>query len=737
MIRDTFARLFAGVTVGLRWLILPAWIAAALASVLYLPTLGSGAPLALEGLVPSDAEALRVGEREGRLFQLPLTADTVVVQRNPDGLSANVQTRALARALAASKNPQTSTGIAFALPISNALGLFPGSRERGTTVLTYLFFAPQASLVNRVDNAKLYTSQIDRPDDALVGITGPAPSRLKQYEEIDSHLELVELATVLLILLVVGLTFRAVGAPLLTLFVAAIAFMVSDGLIPWVGKQLDVSVPAEVEPLVVALTLGVVTDYAVFYLSAYRRRLLEGLGRVEAARAVTARVTPIVATAGLIVVLGTASLLVGELEFFRAFGPALALTAAVSLIVSITLVPALMALIGWRVFWPGVRADQLGQAKPGDFSSPVREAAARFVTSLPVALVLVVVCTSLLLLAATGISHTRLAFRLISGLSSDTEERRAADAAGRGFAPGVLSPTILLLEGGGSRAALVKLEQELAQEEGVAGVIGPREQIPQAPDDLFVKSDGSAARFAVIFDDSPLGSGAIDDFRRLEDRLPELLRAAGLQGATSGLTGQTALASETVEAVVGSSLRVGLVVLAVNFVLLALFLRALIAPLYLLAASVASVAATLGLTTYVFEDLLGHSDLTYYVPFAAGVLLVSLGSDYNVYVVGRIWDELRVRPLREAIAVAVPRASKAISVAGIALAFSFAILAIVPLDGFREFAFMMSVGVLLETFLVRSLLIPSLISAFGRTSTWPGRVQRRPEPDEVAEPVSP
>lgn len=168
--------------------------------------------------------------------------------------------------------------------------------------------------------------------------------------------------------------------------------------------------------------------------------------------------------------------------------------------------------------------------------------------------------------------------------------------------------------------------------------------------------------------------------------------------------------------------------------LAALFLRALIAPLYLLAASVASVAATVGLTTYVFQDLLGHTDLTYYVPFAAGVLLVSLGSDYNVYVVGRIWQELRVRRLRDAIAVAVPRASKAISVAGIALAFSFAALAIVPLDGFREFAFMMAVGILLETFLVRTLLIPALISIFGRTSTWPGRVRPPLEPGEELTP---
>jgi putative drug exporter of the RND superfamily len=735
MTRDVLVRLFARGVVGLRWAIVPAWVAAAAASALFLPSLGSGEPLALGGLVPSDAPAVRVGQRETELFRLPLTADTVVVQRDPGGLSSEAQARALARAVAVSRRAKDPEGIAFALPIANTLGLFPGSRERGTTVLTYLFFGPEASLVDRVREANVYAARINGPDEALIGATGPAPARYQQFLEIDSHLELVEIATVALILLVVGLTFRALAAPLMTLFAAGIAFIVSSGVIPWVGERLGVTVPEEVEPLVVALTLGIVTDYAVFYLSGYRRSLFEGLDRVEASRAATIRVTPIVATAGLIVVAGTAALLVGELEFFRAFGPALALTAAVSLVVSVTLVPALLALMGRWTFWPGVRAKQLSRTSADDFSSPVREAGARFVSSLPVSVVLVVLCSSLLVLAASGISDTKLAFRLITGLPSDTEQRRAAEAAGLGFAPGFLAPTVLLVEGranGDRRAALVKLETDLGKEDGVAAVIGPREQIPQAPDDLFVTADGSAARFAVIFEESPLGSDAIDDFRRLEDRLPELLSGAGLEGSESGLTGQTALASETVEAVVGSSLRVGAVVLAVNFLLLALFLRALVAPLYLLAASVASVAATLGLTTYVFQDLLGHSDLTYYIPFAAGVLLVSLGSDYNVYVVGRIWEELRVRPVREAIAVAIPRASKAISVAGIALALSFAALAIVPLDAFRELAFMMSVGVLLETFLVRTLLIPALISVFGRTSTWPGRIHRPPEPDEVA-----
>ena len=304
--------------------------------------------------------------------------------------------------------------------------------------------------------------------------------------------------------------------------------------------------------------------------------------------------------------------------------------------------------------------------------------------------------------------------------------QEAAVAADQGFAAGVLAPTIVLVEGegvAGREDGLARLEEGIGQVPGVAGVLGPSAQPAEAPRDVLVSEDGNAARIVAILDDPPLDSEAIETSQALDQRLPALLQAADLAGATAAQTGQTAIASDTVQAIVDSAALVGGVVLACNFLLLALFLRALVAPFYLLAASVLSVAATLGLTTYVFQGLLGHSDLTYYVPFAAGVLLVSLGSDYNVFVAGRIWQEADRRPLREAIAVAAPRASRAISVAGIALAASFAMLALVPVDGFREFAFMMSVGVLLETFVVRPVLIPALVVLFGSAGAWPGRLR--------------
>jgi putative drug exporter of the RND superfamily len=715
-------RAFAISIVRLRYLVIAAWIAAAVAATLYLPGLRSGEPLPLGGLVPDDSPAVEAGARSQQLFSVPLTADTAVVERDEAGFSVEEQRAIVERAVDATTQERGGDEILLAFPILNTKELFPGSEEDGTTAVTHLFFSEDASLTRSVELANEYA---DRAAGHYAGVTGPAPARLAQFEEIENALPWVELGTVLAIALVAGLTFRALGAPLLTLTASGLAFLVAAGVIPWTVERLGASIPEEVEPLVVALTLGIVTDYTIFFLSAGRRELAHGVPRLEAAERACLAVAPIVATAGLIVVAGSAALLVGELEFFRAFGPALAITAAVSLLVSLTFVPAALALFGRLVFWPTLRR---GEESDEAVERPtrVRSAIAEFLTSRPMAGLIALVTVAGLLLAASGIRHTELGLRLGSGLPAGSEVQEAAAAADQGFAAGILAPTIVLVEGdgiGGRAVALARFEEELNRAPEVAGTLGPRFVPEEAPGDVLVSEDGNAARIAVIFDEPPLDSKAIAAARELEERLPAALRAAGLPDAQAALTGQTAVASDTVEAIVDSVALVGAVVLALNFLFLALFLRALVAPLYLLAASVLSVAATLGLTTYVFQGLLGHDDLTYYVPFAAGVLLVSLGSDYNVFVAGRIWQEAERRPLREAIAVAAPRASRAISVAGIALATSFAMLAIVPIGGFREFALMMAVGVLLETFVVRPVLIPALIALFGEAGAWPGRLR--------------
>jgi RND superfamily putative drug exporter len=205
-----------------------------------------------------------------------------------------------------------------------------------------------------------------------------------------------------------------------------------------------------------------------------------------------------------------------------------------------------------------------------------------------------------------------------------------------------------------------------------------------------------------------------------------MVRLVGLGGARLTYAGDTAMAVGTFSGFGHDIAWVTLAAFAVNFVLLALFLRALVAPVLLILASALALAATFGVTTFFFQTWLGYEQLTYYVPLAVGVLLLSFGSDYNLFVVGRIWQESERLTVAQAIRRAAPRASRAISVAGLALAFTFAALAIVPLAPFREFAFAMAAGILIDTFLVRTYLVPALIALFGRYSWWPsGRGDRR------------
>jgi RND superfamily putative drug exporter len=250
--------------------------------------------------------------------------------------------------------------------------------------------------------------------------------------------------------------------------------------------------------------------------------------------------------------------------------------------------------------------------------------------------------------------------------------------------------------------------------------------VPRRARAVFRTPDGDAVRYFVAFDHHPYGSAGIDDLRRLQAAVPRLLVASGLGGATVSYAGDTAMTGETVDLIGHDLLVVGLAATLVNLVLLALFLRSLVAPLLIVATSLLGIAATIGLTAYFTRVVLGEPDITYYVPLAVGVLLLSLGTDYNLFIVGRIWQESDRRDVGSAIRAAVPRAGRAISIAALALAASFATLAIVPIAPFWSFAFAVCVGTLIDAFVVRTLMIPALLAAFGETSWWPGRRRRRP-----------
>ena len=710
-------RVYAGVVVWLAPLLVLVVAAAAYGAYRYLPSLASAPTATSDALLPKHPTALAVERESAKLFGAPLATPYVVVQRDPDGLSARVLRASMEKALAVDRGKVPSLRGIRALPVPNTMGIVSGSREHGTTIVTYLYFPGSTPSGLAWTDTQRYARYLG-PQLRAVGATGAEGARIEQFDLLASRIHWVEGATVLLIVLIVGIALRAVLAPILTVLSAGLAFLISQHLLGWLEASSNLTMPNELQGVAVALMLGIVTDYSVFYFSSAREALRDGLPNREAVRRSTVLNTPIVFTAGAVVSFGVASLMVGTLAFFRSFGPGMAITVATGLLVSVLLVPAMLRLLGPALFWPGLR-----QGPP-----PVREwrkGVSHLATRRPVSFLLAAGAFAALVLAASGLrGGLPLGLQLVQGLPSGNPVAVASRAAGQGFAPGVVAPTELLLRGPSiqnDRTALTRLETALGRQQHVAGVVGPGDQPTGRRFGGAFAPRGGAARYAIIFDSDPTEAPAISQLERLQRTLPALLRQFGLGGATVGWGGETALGVETVRATDTSLWRVIAVAFAVNFVFLLFFLRSLFAPLYLLVASAAALAATFGLTVYFFTDVVHASGLPYYVPVAFSVLLLSLGSDYNIFVVGRVWKEADRRPLQEAVAAAAPRAGRAITVAGVALALSFAMLAIIPITPFAVMAFAMGVGILLDTFLVRSVLVPTLVVVFGRVGRWPRR----------------
>ena len=334
-----------------RWFVLAGWFVATALLTAFAPSLGAGGDQ-LASIIPLDSPAIRAEARSLAAFGFPLSSRTAVVQRDPDGMSPFTQAAAVLEAVSVDQQPQQYP-LLGALPLTNALAVVPGARESGTAVLTYLFMDPSSSFASQAAAAQRYIREhLSHDGDAVVGVAGSVPARAAQAGIVASSLPMLELLTILAIVLVVGINFRAPAPPLIALVASAVAFLVTLRLSGILGVLLGVAVPAELEPLLVALLLGVVTDYTVFYVSALEAQARAGLPWSRAVRSAVSSFTPIVMTAGLTVAAGTAALLAASSPFFRAFGPAMAMSVLVGLAVSVTVVPALLAVLGRLVFWP-------------------------------------------------------------------------------------------------------------------------------------------------------------------------------------------------------------------------------------------------------------------------------------------------------------------------------------------------------------------------------------------------
>jgi len=703
--------------VRLRFAVMLFWAVVALAAYLYLPPIGSSTTSSLSEVVPNSAPAARA-QSQAEALSGSVEAPAILVYSNPKGFTGADLESIRGGIHSLNKGPGRPRRLQRAVPLVAENHSDPTQVDRGLlgnrALPVLLYFEEGTRLTGIAAGVEEARGALESPGPLRIRVTG---IRLVQYDTkvaIDTNLWLVTVVTTLAIFLVVALTYRSLVAPLIPLSSIGLATFLTLRILGWIASARGINIPSQIEPIIVVLLFGVGTDYALFLLSRTRQALEEGIGRVEAARLGVERVGGVLLSSAVVLIAAFALLVLAQLGLYRALGPGLALALCLVFIVTLTLVPALLAVLGPVAF---------GERRQVRWRTRSRRAL------LPRSGLVTGILGVGLLFAAAGSFGLRVGFDQLANLPDGAASARGYEELTGEYPGGVLAPVNVLIEGENldkREEELLRLQNglqgELLDADGSALVFGPQYE-GRVPEIDFVTSDGSAARVLLVFYDSPFSSGALDQAQRLQVELPSLLQQSGLGDATGVIGGQTALAAaarDTSQADLGS---VAPLLFGVSFIVLALLLRTPVAPIYLLGSTALSFAATMGVSTVLFQDVLKQDGVVYYVPFTLFLLLVALGSDYNIFIMAAVREEFDRRPLGEAVPAALVRTGPTINAAGVALAASFLALTLIPLQDFFQVGTAVALGVLLDAFVIRTFLVPALVLLVGPRGFWPAKVR--------------
>ncbi|MFF0240882.1 MMPL family transporter [Rhodococcus pyridinivorans] len=560
---------------------------------------------------------------------------------------------------------------------------------------------------------ELRTALEGAPDGLTVYVTGPAGQAAdlsSAFGGIDGLLLLVAGGVVLVILVVV---YRSPILPFVVIISALFALALASLLIYVLADAGAIALNGQSQGIMFILVFGAATDYALLLVSRYREELRLQQDKYAAMRsALRGSIEPIAASAGT-VILGVLCLLLSDLNSNRGLGPVAAIGIATSFLASLTFLPAVLVLLGRVAFWPTRPVyDPNADADDMQKSHKVWGRVADFVGSKPrpIWIVCSLVLVAFALLApqfkASGVASSDL-FLL------QTDSKSGQEVLGEHFDAGTGSPSIVVAREGA-------LEGVVGATEGVEGVTTVQ-PVP-GPDGAPRVVDGLVAVQATLSD--PADSLAAEE---TVERIREAVHA--VPGAEALVGGPTAVDLDTKDtATRDRTVIIPVVTLVVLLVLIAL-LRAVVAPILLMLTVIVSFAATLGVSSLVFNHLFGFPGADPVVPLFGFVFLVALGIDYNIFLMTRVREETKKVGTRAGTLRALTVTGGVITSAGVVLAATFSALAVIPLLFLAQLAFIVAFGVLLDALLVRSLVVPALTIDIGKKIWWPSKLARA-EPSE-------
>nr|BFF16750.1 efflux RND transporter permease subunit [Promicromonospora thailandica] len=560
-----------------------------------------------------------------------------------------------------------------------------------------------------------------------VYITGPAgfsSDLVSAFAGIDGLLLGVALLAVLVILVIV---YRSLLLPLAVLATSMFALCLALLTVWHLARAGVLLLSGQTQGILFILVIGAATDYALLYVARFREELVRTPDRWTATwRALRGSVEPILASGGTVIA-GLLCLLLSELRSNSTLGPVAAVGIAFAMLAALTLLPAVLLALGRAAFWPRRPVYDPEGPVASDARTGLWGRVSRLVSSRPrvvwvtTVAVLALGCLGVTQLQASGVPQSDLVL-------GSSEARTGQERLAEHFPAGSGSPVYVVAP----EAELEAAAGVLLDEDGIDGVAvtadTPSGTAPVTADGVQPAGPpGTPAPEPTVSDGDVLLQGTLTDAADslAAEQTVRDLRAAyadALPGALVG--GESATDLDTNDASIRDRTLIVPIVLVVILLILMLLLRAVLAPVLLILTTVLSFGTAMGVAALVFNDVLGFPGADPAVPLFGFVFLVALGIDYNIFLMTRVREESIAHGTREGVLRGLRLTGGIITSAGLVLAATFTALAVIPVLFLAQLAFIVAFGVLLDTFAVRSLLVPALSYDIGRAIWWPSRLAR-------------
>ncbi len=670
-----------------KWLVLVFWLVALVVGATFGSKLTDVQNNETSSWLPATAESTQALDKLTPFYD-PDTIPTVVAYERESGLTQDDIAAATEQVAEIAQLDGVEGDVVGPIPSEDGQAM--------QTVVTFNFGANGWMEMPAAAESLREIAQIDGVTTYITGAGGQAADASEVFEGIDGTLLYAALSVVIVILL---FTYRSPVLWLLPIFSAVVALMVSQGLIYFLARDAGLTVNGQSQAILSILVIGAGTDYALLLVARYREELRRHEDRHEAMAFALHRATPAILASAATVVVGMLCLLFAEMNSTAGLGPVAAIGIGVTFLVMVTLLPALLVIVGRWVFWP--RRPAFGSVEPTQSGIWARVAArikvrprAVWVTT---TLLLAVACLGVLRLDTSGLATED---QYTTEVESIEGQQMLAEHG--------------LVDASNTVQVVANADQADAVRQAMTGIEGVGE--PSEP----VVQDGVAYLEATLAGDVAAQS-TFDTVEEVRDRVHAVDGAEALVGGWSAIYLDTQIAAQRDNAVI-----IPIILLMVLLILMAL-LRAVTAPLILLGTVVLSFGAAMGIATLLFEFVFGFEGTDPGFPLFAFVFLVALGIDYNIFLMTRVREETMQRGTRAGSIVALSSTGGVITSAGLVLAATFLVLGSIPLVFLAELGLTVALGILLDTMIVRSVLVTAINLDLGQRIWWPSALARQDE----------